>query len=374
MRVAIFTDSFPPSKGGTENAVVRYATSLSKDYEVAVFAPQNDKEFDDNQFPFKVFRSFSIKITSNDFWALPRLSGKMKKQLKEFNPDIIHTQTLGMMADFANSYGKKHNIPVVCTAHTKYKYCYQSALKIPLLVNMVVNRIIKRAQKADLVCAVSNSMKDELYSYGLKNKDVLVVRNGHNVNEIKKPQVTRTEQRFTLMYCGLVIDYKNIGFSLKALSILKKQRDDFVFYIVGAGPHEKKFKKMAKKLGIENNVVMTGWIQDKTQLAQYFCNSDMILFTSIFDTDGLILLESAEYDKPAFLIKDSGASERFKDNQTAFIEEYDAEKVAERINYLMDNPDLVQKVGKQCKNCFNSWDETASEYKKIYNQLLSNEN
>jgi len=120
MKVAIFTDSFPPSKGGTENAVMRYATALAKNHEVAVFAPKNIKKMDTTNLPFKVYRSLSIKVTTNDYWAMPKISCKMKRQLKEFAPDIIHTQTLGMMADYANAYGRKNGIPVVCTAHTKY--------------------------------------------------------------------------------------------------------------------------------------------------------------------------------------------------------------------------------------------------------------
>lgn len=38
MKIAIFTDSFLPGVGGTENAVLNYAAELSKTEEVIVFA------------------------------------------------------------------------------------------------------------------------------------------------------------------------------------------------------------------------------------------------------------------------------------------------------------------------------------------------
>ena len=74
-KIAIFTDSFVPGVGGTENAVLRYATELSRDNEVIVVAPQFKKGFDDGQFPFKVIRAKSLKVTANDRWALPVFNG-----------------------------------------------------------------------------------------------------------------------------------------------------------------------------------------------------------------------------------------------------------------------------------------------------------
>ena len=85
MRIAIFTDSFLPGTGGTEQAVKRLATALSKTDEVMVCAPDYHTNFDDSSsFPFKVARAKSIKLTSNDFWARPFYSRKFKKTLEEF--------------------------------------------------------------------------------------------------------------------------------------------------------------------------------------------------------------------------------------------------------------------------------------------------
>ena len=121
LRVAIFTDSFYPGVGGTERAVFEYAKELSLVAEVAVFAPSYHRE-DKTEYPFLVYRSKSIAFGKNDMFAIPKLDRKLKRALINFKPDILHTQTPGMMADFANKMGKKLGVPVVCTIHTKYRY------------------------------------------------------------------------------------------------------------------------------------------------------------------------------------------------------------------------------------------------------------
>jgi len=113
MKIAIFTDSFLPGVGGTENAVLGLATELSKEFEVAVFCPEY--KINCNNFPFKVVRCKSIKISGNETFPLPRLSRKFKKQLKEFAPDIIHCQSISGVANAGLRYALKNKKPVLFT-------------------------------------------------------------------------------------------------------------------------------------------------------------------------------------------------------------------------------------------------------------------
>ena len=366
MKIAIFTDNFLPGIGGTENAVLRFATMLSKEHEVAVFAPDYHKEFDDGAYPFKIFRSKSIRVTRNDFWALPKLTCSLKRAINEFKPDVIHTHTLGMMADFANSYAKKNGVPVVCTVHTKYRYCYKNALKARFLVDLVINRIIKRATNADRVCSVSDSMISELESYGLK-KPVTVIRNGNNTMPVKEKIYSKTGT-LNILYVGLVIDYKNIGFSLDSLRELKKTTSNFKFKIVGRGPHLKKFKRYVKKIGLLDNVEFIGAVTDKQKLNELYAEADILLFTSVFDNDSLVVLEAANAGTPALVLNGTGSAERIKDGVTGFVSEGTTESVAKRILTLMNSRNNIESVGKRANEISVPWESTVKKYLEIYNE------
>lgn len=368
MRIAIFTDSFLPGIGGTENAVLRFAKELAKENEVVVFAPNYHRFYDESVLQFKVVRARSIGVTKNDYWAMPAFTRKIRKTLDEFKPDVLHTETLGMMASYANKYGKKHNIPVVCTVHTKYRYCYKSIFKLSFVADIIAKCIAKRAKNADKVCTVSNSMIEELNSYGYKGH-IEVIRNGNDPKGIPFKEKS-TDKIFTMLYVGMIADFKNLKYSLDVLAELKKRRSDFVFYLVGRGKDEKRFKRYAKKIGLADNVVFTGKITDREKLYGIYSNADIMFFTSIFDNDSLVLLEAAEAGTPSLVIKGSGSSERFIDDETAFFVEYDKLKTVEKIESLMESRDLIKKVGKASVNAFVSWNEIALQYMEIYKEEI----
>lgn len=370
MRIALFTDSFVPGIGGTENVVLKLATELSANHQVMVVAPNYHKPYDDNALPFKVIRSNSIKVSKNECWALPGVGSRVRKALDEFKPQVLHVHTLGMMAGFANSYAKKKNLPVVCTVHTKFKYCFDEVAKFPPLVKYLLNRIIKRASKADILTSVSDSMIEELRSYGLnKDKEVLIIRNGNDIKE-RKEREYKDNQKFTLLYVGMIISYKNLGFSLDVLKELKQIDDNFVFYMVGRGAHERRFRKRIKKLGLENNVIMTGAITDRQKLNEIYFSADLLLFTSVFDNDSLVLIEAAENQVPAIVLENTGSAERFVDGETGFIASADKKAFAEKIYALKKDKEQLLKVGKKAYDICISWDKIVSEYEQVYAKAI----
>ena len=368
MKIALFTDSFPPSFGGAENAVARFSAALSKSHEVIVFAPDNNKPYNDSVYPFKVVRVKSLQVSPNDYYAMPFIDRKVKRTLDAFSPDVMHFQTVGQMAAFCTRYAKKHGIPTVSTVHTKYYYCYKHAFKSTIVSKLLLRCVMNRVKRATAVCAVSESMKQTLKSYGVNNP-ISVIRNGGE-KKPALPEKIRLSYKFTLLYVGLVISYKNIGFSLQALAELKKKRDDFIFYIVGHGPHIKKFSKLAKKLGLGENVIFVGGVAGKEELNRYYSGADLMLFPSIFDTDGLVILEGANNRLPTLTIRGTGASERLTDNVTGFTEENSPKAFAQRIESLMENKALLNTVGENAADIFTDWETTANNYAKIYQEIL----
>ena len=208
----------------------------------------------------------------------------------------------------------------------------------------------------------------ELNSYGLK-KDVTIIRNGNDPKQ-KQEIIKQENPKFTLLYVGMIISYKNLGFSLSVVSELKKINDNFVFYMVGRGAHERRFKKLIKKLGLENNVIMTGAITDKSKLKEIYKSSDLLLFTSIFDNDSLVLIESAENGVPAIVLENTGSAERFVDGETGFIASNDKTAFAQKIASLMQDRAKLNSVGERALEICITWDTIISEYEQVYAKAI----
>ena len=357
MKVAIFTDSFLPGIGD----------------EVMVVAPNYPKKNDDGSYPFKVVRFKSLPVTGNDMWAMPALSFKAKKAIDKFAPDIIHCQHWGMTCGYAAKYAKKHGVPLLFVIHTKFDYCYKHAFGSfsPIPFFMIKNGV-RRLKKADAVCTVSYAMSKTLDSYGYK-KPVTVIKNGVNRNNFNAEKRKKaTDDPFVFLFVGLIISYKNIAFSLRALAEVKKVRNDFTFYLVGKGPHVKKFKRLAAKLKLSDNVVFTGPITDRIVLSEKYAQADLFLFPSVFDNDGLVIMEAAANGTPSLVLKNTGSAERITDGESGFFSEPTEKAYAEKILYLMEHRNQLYCIsdgGKMPE--YAPWIDTVKEYKKLYASLLA---
>lgn len=369
MRIALFTDSFIPGVGGTEQAVFRQATALMQDHEVMVLAPRAGKNFNDSVFVFKVARAKSIQVTGNDYWAMPWASKKMKRALDEFKPEVVHIHTVGMMAGYGNKYARKHNIPSVSTLHTNFRQCYIEAFKSKFLAEVMIKTVMRRVKQADRVCTVSEYMAGQMRSYGIKN-DITVVKNGNDTEVCPKERKERQDSIFNIIYVGRIVEYKNLRFSLKVIQELKKRRTDFKFRLVGGGPDFKKFNKLAKKIGVEDKVEFLGVVSDKQKLKELYADSDLFLFTSLIDSDGLVVMEAAAERTPSLVIANTGISERITDLQTGFVVENDINAVVDKLCGLMEDRKILESVGDKAHEMFCSWLDTANRYVEIYKEEI----
>lgn len=378
MKIAIFTDSFLPGVGGTEKAILGLANELGKNHEVGVFCPQYNKKTADD-FSFQVFRAKNIRLTKGDYYALPGLSNKYLKALKEFNPDLVHCQTVSSMARFGINYAIKNNKPIVMTIHTKFREAFGRVVKFKPVLNVMLKDIATKASKCDKVFTVSEDMGQELLSYGYKGS-YQVIKNGsmfekiENLEELAKQAEVKynLQNKLVFIFVGLLAKFKNIQLSLQALSEFKTTNKEFVFLIVGAGPNETFFQNLVKSLELSDNVVFTGLIKDKQELSCLYARADLLLMPSLFDNDPLTIVEAATHKTPAIVIKNTGSSERLKDNFTGFMIEDDIADYSKKLVEVTSNRSLIRAVGENASLFVpKTWEQTSMEYLKYYQELLS---
>ena len=379
LNIAIFTDNFLPGVGGTENATVNIATELvNKGHNVLVVAPKYKTDCPNN-LPFKVVRKASIKIDANDYYALPFFNHNIFKKVDNFKPDLVHCQTQASMLSLALKYAKKRKIPCISTIHTKFSFAYHDAVKCKFLVNIALKKIGKKLKKADLVTAVSYSMGQEFKLYGYNGK-FDVIKNGAcfspvpDVEQNKllaKKQFNFLNSDNILLFVGRLTKVKNISFIFDALDNLFITNKNFKFVIVGTGEDAKYFKNLANTKPYKNNVLFLGQITDKALLSSIYANAKLFLFPSIFDTDGLTVVESALNKVPSIVLENTGASERITNNQNGFTIANNPQEMAKKIDFLLKNPAILQKVGQNASlQLPHTWSEMVDKYLDLYYQVL----
>ncbi len=381
MKIAIFSDSFLPGIGGTERATLGLASALAKNNnEVVVCVPEYAQKAEDN-YDFQVIRTPSLTLTKNDNLAFPKLSKKLKKTLNTLKPDIIHCQTVSPMTQYALDYGEKNGIPVLMTVHTKFKTAYERSIKFKPVVNSLLKKIVKRANRADKVCVVSNDMIDELKSYGYDGA-AQVVRNGsmyqksfaseEKIAELKQKYGIKDDEKI-LLYVGYMVKYKNLEFVFNSLNNIKEQNQKFKAIFVGGGMDYNYFVTLSKTLGLEENVIFTGPITNDVILSSLYKMADLFVFPSIFDNDPLVIVEAAVNGVPAITLEKTGASERIENGVSGFIVENDLEKFTQKILEALEDEQQLKIMGQNASKLIpKTWDQTAQEYLQIYKEMISN--
>ena len=65
--------------------------------------------------------AMTIPINKTYKMAIPWFSGgRMRKKLKEFQPDVIHIATPSLLGEFAVKYANQNQIPVLSIYHTHF--------------------------------------------------------------------------------------------------------------------------------------------------------------------------------------------------------------------------------------------------------------
>ena len=149
LKIAMFTDSFFPVWGGRERVIHECMSCHIKRHDARLFCPKikgKIEGYEDKDLPYPVYRCNSLKVGKLEYLSIP--NPKFKKEVKNFNPDIIHCQTKYGLMNYALKYGKKHNIPVVTSVHTIYPIIYQE-LKFKPLINFAIKRVLKILDKCD---------------------------------------------------------------------------------------------------------------------------------------------------------------------------------------------------------------------------------
>lgn len=157
-----------------------------------------------------------------------------------------------------------------------------------------------------------------------------------------------------IAYCGDPSGNKDgVPILIEAFSKIASRYPEVNLYIIGDS-HEKHvlmgLKEQARKLNVEDQIVFVGKVSLE-QIPGYICNSSVLALarpTSIQAKYGFStkLGEYLMTGKPVVLTDVGPISDYLQDGESAFIVPPDSvEAFAEKLDYVLANPDLAQKVG-----------------------------
>lgn len=292
MRIAIFTEVFLPKIDGVVTRVIRTVDQLAEmGHEVMIFATGDAP---DTYAGFPVVRapSFSFHYIYPEIKVgLPAPS--VAKQLKDFDPDIVHAVNPVFFAGYGALLAKRYKIPLLASFHTDVP-AYTEALKIGLVkkpATAIIRALHNRAQK-NLV--TSDPMLETAKGYGFRDLavwpkavDTVGYHPDNYATDMRSTLTDSNPDAPLLIYVGRMSAEKNLNILNEVMPLLREQVPGARLAMVGAGPQLEQMKKTFDPA----YTVFTGYMSG-TPLAQAFASADVFAFPSLTETLGLVALES----------------------------------------------------------------------------------
>lgn len=273
-----------------------------------------------------------------------------KKIIKNHNIDVIHSNNFSpALAGSILSYFTK--VPHITTIHdifsiydkdfwkkwsSQSNVSYTNARLVPFF-----ERLMMRF-KINLIHTVSDATKKDIQKIGTK-KPIQVIPNCIRDQD----QITADPKKNQFVYLGRLVFYKNIEVIIKAFRMVAKEFPEASLVIAGDGPHKPSLQNLVAKLQIQDNVRFTGYVT-ADEKKKILAESNALLFPSIIEGFGLVMLESWQQKRPVIVSDIPPMSEIVKDNKTGFvIDPNDEIKWAEKIIQLIEDPNTSNDMGKQ---------------------------
>ena len=380
--VILGIDAWYPQVDGGTNVVVNYCKYLGESADCTIVVPSYGKKMDtegEKNYFGKVFHNKSLGVPFIGFRnSTPGFDKKLKKFLNAKRPAILHAHSPFAICSYFARYGKKHNIPVVFTFHTKFKDEFMRITHSRLCTAIMMSVIMRNIKKADYVWTVSQNAAQTLRSYGY-NGEIKIMRNGTDIPVADRDEVCHLKAKIAeeyripaderiFLYSGRVVSVKNIKFSFAVIAELKKRGFKCKFIVVGGGEGLDEHKKYVADMGISDSVIFTGFVGDRQRLRAFYSAADLLLFSSMFDTLGLVVQEAAACHTPSLVPTDSGACEMIEDGKTGYICPLDVNAWADRIESIFSDGNYAE-ICENCSSVVHTWataiDDARAEYERI---------
>ena len=398
MNIVMFTDAYWPRVNGVTVSVDSFSRALIRaGHDVMIvcsFYPEGMHsqvsllDSPEEQEGPKIVRvpSLPILITKEDRIAKFNKWHWVFRQVEIFNPQIIHINTEMMIAGFGFMYASAHNLPVIYTFHTMWEDYAPNY--VPMLPSFMVRFIIRGWQKSILagayrVIVPTPQIKDVVHKYDPKVKtfqlptgiETELFEHDRNESAAFREKLERHFPRLKgkrlLLFAGRVAKEKNIGFLLKILPGILARHPDIVLLIVGNGPDLEYYREMAKKTGIEEACVFTGYLERK-DLALAYTISEVFVFPSLTDTQGLVTLEAMLSGTPVVAIGVLGTLMVMGGDNGGFMVKKDKAEFSARVLQLLEDGELHRQKSLEAVKHASQWSivELTKKLVNIYDSTV----
>jgi glycosyltransferase involved in cell wall biosynthesis len=240
-------------------------------------------------------------------------------------------------------------------------------------------RIEKKASReANLIVTVSRYSAHKLVRlYGVDEEKIRIVPNGVDLQRFKPVEGFEQikegivgKDKYLVLFVGRLVPRKGLHFLIEAAKKVIKKNRDVVFLVVGDGPLKNHLISYSKEVGVIDNFIFLGDVDDKTLPSLYNC-ADLLALPSVQEGQGISLLEAQATAKPVVAFNVSAVNEAVINKKTGLLIKPNSSELAKAIFHLLSNSTLREEMGRSGREFVRknfSWDICAKRMFQVYSE------
>lgn len=315
---------------------------------------------------------------------------KLKKVVKNFKPDIIHTHAakpgaLGRMA------GAALNVPAL--VHTFHGHVFHSYFN-PVKSSFFINTERWLARKTDAIIAISNQQKKELVQdFKIAPEEKFrVIQLGFDLDRFSTGQEEKRahfrrefglgDDEIAIGIIGRLVPVKNHYLFLKAIAhVLHHSNKKIKAFIIGDGETRADLENVARQAEIgfttqddpvhDKPLVFTSWRSDVDAIN---AGLDIVCLTSFNEGTPVSLIEAQAANKPIVSTRVGGIADIVVEGKTALLADVqDAEGFSSHLLNLVEDDELRHRLGASSRGHVLerfSYQRLMRDMSQLYEELL----
>lgn len=289
----------------------------------------------------------------------------MKKDVLEFNPDILH-------AHYATGHGyvgsrlNIHPFVVSVWGSDIFDFPKKNDRARKFLRNILA--------RADAICATSGILKRETVRlFPEVESKVHVIPFGIDLNLFKPFEGKKAHENIVLGTAKLFREIYQVDMLMRIFDNLANQVDGVELKIAGYGPDEKKLRALKEELKHGSRIEFVGHVPND-KMPGFLNSLDIFVLTSRFESFGVSALEASACGLPVVAFNTGGLHEIVQDSQTGYlVEGEDPAQFGNAVRVLIQDETKRHKMGKAGReHALKYFDmaKTADKQIDLYQSLL----
>lgn len=307
MKIALYAGMFEENKDGATKALYELVDSLiKKGHEVGVWGfsitPQEKEGLHLHtipSIPFPLYREYRVTMPSR----------KLKRQIAEFNPDIIHITVPDLVGVSLMKFARKRGIPVLMSFHTDFP-SYLKSFHLGILYKPSWKFFRWFYNNSGVVLAPTEEVARKLEGHGINN--VKLWSRGIHLDqfnpkfrsaELREEWGAQDEETRVILFSGRFVWYKDLDTFMDVYDRFKDAGIKNVkFVMAGDGPVRNELNKRMP------DAIYPGYLSGE-KLSKAYASADLLLFPSTTETFGNVVLEALASGLPSVVSDIGGCQE-----------------------------------------------------------------